>query len=71
MKTGITRRLCGDNMAECYKRCARYAEFIRRDNWTDDRGNLSRATYKNATTFYRFTVLNGEVIESEWWAEGS
>lgn len=62
----VTRKMAEQFPDEAHKRCARYHALVRRDRWSDDRGNLCRSVYSKGNTHYWFTVLNGELIESGW-----
>lgn len=62
----VTRKMLMENPEEAHKRCARYHALVKRENWSDDRGNLSRSVYAKGSTLYSFIMLNGALIESAW-----
>jgi len=59
-------KLLEKNPEHCYQCCARYCSLVQREDWQDDRGNLSAFWYRHEGIEYLFTLLNGDLVEAQW-----
>lgn len=59
-------KLLEKNPDHCYEACVRHCTMVQREDWEDDRGNLSAFWYTHAGIDYCFELLNGELVEAHW-----